>query len=455
MSHHNRSAEFNLSSWRVSAGKIIFAYECSRFGPFTETLSAGVALPDPLPAAMIRLLDLLHAALGVSYYKAGAALTINFPAFAECPKAQAMVRHLYREGMGEFFVRNELDYPPKQDFTFAAKTQKKEDEKKIKSILPPLNKDQALVAFGGGKDSYVAEAISSKAGLQTKLVSVVLSEKVAQTLSSLSQEKITFIQRRLDDKLRALPGEEKKSFNGHVPITAINILSLELLALIEGQGSVIFANERSADEPTMWINNQPVNHQYSKSAAFEKLLAEAIDECAPKSMPHFFSVLRPWSEIWIAAKLAQRPSALAHFSSCNRNFPIEGRQTQRWCGHCAKCAFTALLLAPFMAPTKMIAIFGDDFLARPALDPYFRDILGLGEKKPWDCVGTIDESQACLWHLSQIKEWQEHMLVKKNLAAILHQHTEKELADIWQQSLEPAAHDRIPKKLFEAARCLD
>jgi len=50
--------------------------------------------------------------------------------------------------------------------------------------------------------------------------------------------------------------------------------------------------------------------------------------------------------------------------------------------------------------------------------------------------------------------------VKKNLAAILHHHTEKELATIWQQSLEPAApepatHDRMPQKLFEAALCLD
>jgi UDP-N-acetyl-alpha-D-muramoyl-L-alanyl-L-glutamate epimerase len=440
-----RSSIFTLTKWQVHGEEINFSYECERFGKFTETLTLPVALSDHPSSDLSRLIDLLHAALGVSYYKAAAAQKLSLPAFVDAPKAQAMIRALYTEGLAEFFIRADLDYPPQTEFVFTKNTHQGFSE-------PVISTNQkALVAFGGGKDSYVADAICTRAGLTTELASVILSDKVADVLQGFSAKPLLLARRHLDPKIRAIA--EQGAYNGHVPITAINVLILALIAKLRGDQYVVFANERSADEPTLQHEDLTANHQYSKSGAFEKLLGDAIKE-AGNSNPHFFSVLRPFSELWIAQSLSRLPDALAKFSSCNRNFHIDGRRTTRWCGACAKCAFTTLMLAPFLSPAQMAKIFPGNFLDDEALTSLFRDLLGLSQIKPWDCVGTIGECRAALWQLSQNTDWQGAIIVKKLMPEVLAQQNETALAKEWQAALAPAANNRLPEKFMEAASCL-
>ncbi len=440
-----RSSIFTLTKWQAQGEEVTFSYDCERFGAFTETLSLPVALPDHPSSHLSRLIDLLHAALGVSYYKAAAAQKISLPAFVHAPKAQTMIKALYTEGLAEFFIRADLDYPPQTEFIFT--------ENAHQDFSKPVisTNQQALIAFGGGKDSYVADAICTKAGLATELASVILSDKVGTVLQGFSAKPLLLAKRHLDPKIRKIA--EQGAYNGHVPITAINVLVLALIASLRGDQYVVFANERSADEPTLKFGGITANHQYSKSGAFEKLLGDAIKETG-NSNPHFFSVLRPFSELWIAQNLARLPEALKKFSSCNRNFHIDGRRTTRWCGACAKCAFTTLMLAPFLSPSEMTKIFPGNFLDNEALLSLFKDLLGLSEIKPWDCVGTIGECRAALWQLSQSADWRETLIVKKLLPEVLAQQNETALAKEWQAALAPTANNRLPEKFMEAASCL-
>src|SRR3546814_1665033 len=64
---------------------------------------------------------------------------------------------------------------------------------------------------------------------------------------------------------------------------------------------------------------------------------------------HYYSLLRPLSELAVARQFAKSDRYDAHFSSCNRNFHLLGeRPVGRWCGVCPKCHFVFLALAPFM-----------------------------------------------------------------------------------------------------------
>src|SRR5690606_16672904 len=142
--------------------------------------------------------------------------------------------------------------------------------------------------------------------------------------------------------------------------TAINSLISVVVALATGCGSVVMANERSASQATRVVAGVAINHQYSKSLAFERLLRAAL---APTGIS-YFSALRPWGELPIARAFARAPRAVhAAFMSCNRAFVRDpARRSAGWCGDCPKCRSVYLSLAPFMAPGDLATIFGRDLL---------------------------------------------------------------------------------------------
>jgi hypothetical protein len=100
------------------------------------------------------------------------------------------------------------------------------------------------------------------------------------------------------------------------------------------------------------------------------------------------------------------------FSSCNRNFHQDGSRIEgRWCRDCPKCRFTALALAPFMTPAQLLAIQGTDLLDEPGQLPGFKALCGIGEHKPFECVGRISECRALFKHLAQLDAWQGKQVV--------------------------------------------
>jgi len=103
----------------------------------------------------------------------------------------------------------------------------------------------------------------------------------------------------------------------------------------------------------------------------------------------------------------------AVFSSCNRNFHLDGpRMRGRWCGDCPKCRFAALGLALFLSPEEVVAIQGRDLLDEPRQEKGFRELCGLGLDKPFECVGEASESRAALVALGRSLQWRDHIVVR-------------------------------------------
>lgn len=439
---------FTIDGWALDpeAARLTFTYRCSRYGRFEEqvTLPGGpltsAEADDPL---LGRLAALTAMALGVSYYKCAAAPAIRC-ALPLGRAGRALVAALYRDGLAEFFVRNSLPYPPSQDIAYQDIAYTEEARPgAAQPSRPSQDAPGALVGFGGGKDSFVALELVRAAGIRARLASVTLSGSVAEALQAAAGEDLLLVRRRLDPRLRE--ANAAGAYNGHVPITAINSLILALAAWRLGAGAVVMANERSADEATVMAAGNPVNHQFSKSARAESLMAAALTECG-SGAPGYYSAVRPFSEVWIARAFAHMPQHHATFLSCNRNFAIAGREglDGRWCGACAKCASTFLLLAPFLAKDRMAEIFGSNLLNNEDLYTIYMDLLGLTAQKPWDCVASIGECRALLHRLAGDPAWQASRLVPALHDAILAVTPVPRLEALWREAFKVAAPGRLP-----------
>jgi hypothetical protein len=250
------------------------------------------------------------------------------------------------------------------------------------------------------------------------------------------------IRRQLSPQLKIM--NEAGAWNGHVPVTAINSAILVCAALLYGYRYVMFANERSADEATLLDGNGlPVNHQYSKSSAFERAWLEVIHQQISPDLD-CFSLLRPFSELEIVRRFSKLAEFHGVYSSCNRNFHLDGPAiTGRWCGDCPKCRFAALSLALFLSPDEVMGIIGKDLLDDASQELGFRELCALGRDKPFECVGEMGESRAVLAALATKPAWKDKTLVRK-LAP--------ELAGLEVPSLEallqPSASHSIPKALM-------
>jgi hypothetical protein len=222
---------------------------------------------------------------------------------------------------------------------------------------------------------------------------------------------------------------------------------LTLIAEAMGLDWVVFANERAASEPTMEANGHPVNHQFSKSLEFEDALRSAFTEAGART--EYFSILRPVSELWTAHFLATRgANALDIFASCNRNFVFAGPnalpEDRRWCGKCAKCVYTSVLLAPFLAVDRHAEIFQSQPLHDPANADFLREIAGLTDAKPWECVGERREVAAALTHLMTVDGWKDAPLIKAIEAELFEAWDREDLLTAWSEALEARSEHRMP-----------
>ncbi|MGJ3230517.1 MAG: hypothetical protein ACFE0P_01815 [Oceanicaulis sp.] len=423
-----------------------FCFDVPRFGRFEETVAfPETARLDGIEAGLQdQLLQLAAILSGTSYFKAAPtqALKFEFPLTGE---AKTLAELTYGPGLGEFYVRNDLAYPPA--LSIEAETAQGGGSARRDASQAP----RAVTAFGGGKDSHVASAIVAEAGGEAERVSVILSEKVGDRLQSMSETPVILIHRTLDPRLIDI-SKSGEALNGHIPITGVNSTLLGLYAAARGLDWVVFANERAASEPTMETNGHPVNHQFSKSLEFEDALRAAFEAAGAGFA--YFSVLRPVTEIWTAHYLATRADfALEIFASCNRNFVFAGPNAlepgRRWCGKCAKCVYTAVLLAPFLPVERHAEIFQSKPLHDEANLEFLREIAGLAGAKPWECVGEMREVAAALAHLGTAPGWRDAPLIRAVQGALFERWDRHELAETWENSLDARSEHRMPQLAAE------
>jgi len=378
-----------------------FAYQLGDLH-FAETLhfpqNADIAATQT--PAFTKLLDLTAAVLGVSYFKLLAPFDIALPDIALTPAELEFVRDVYENGLGEFYARNDLKRFGKLNIT--AKTH-------TTTITAPNLPDRVLLPIGGGKDSLVSVQLLEKAGLAFTPFAVNPKGPILTSVEKIGKPAL-YVTRTLDAEMIRL-GTTPGYYNGHVPSTAINSMIAALTALLFGYNRIALSNERSASEGNMTFDGREANHQHSKSLPFERLIAETLSNATGGALG-YFSLLRPYSEARIAALFARESRFDKVFSSCNRNFKLSGHDGPLWCGECPKCHFTFLILAPEMEKQRLLAIFGQNLLAKPQNELPYRELTGLAGQKPWECVGEILEAAACLWTLTKRPDWQDDLLVK-------------------------------------------
>ena len=399
---------------------------------FTESVQfPGAPNPEEFSpnrkAALARALQILHVIAGVSYFKATNAPMLEFAEAGHLDAALAdLANAVYTHGLAEFCYQNQTEVRA----SFVA------DATELQSAPTLPLEARALVAIGGGKDSLVSIEALKKGNIPACAVWIGNSELI-QGAASVSGLATLNIKRSVSPVLFALNSEG--ALNGHVPVTAINSAILLVAAVLYGYQQIVFSNEASANAATLMHQGKAVNHQWSKSAAFEHAFAKLVRESVAANM-QYFSLLRPYRELAITAKFAKFQQYDPVFSSCNRNFKILGaKPTSRWCGQCPKCHFVFLALAPFVPKPRLLAIFGRNLLDELALAPNFDALIEWqGAHKPFECVGEAGESTAAFVALSARADWQEDALVQR-FAAEIRPHLPAVLANLSELCLPDSA----------------
>lgn len=366
------------------------------FGPSLQPLA------EERRAALRAAVDALHWIAGVSYWKVACRGEVEFAERRPGPESAKLLEAVYRDGLAELAWRNELAAPWWPEFGTGAADDGA-------SPAPPLGlSERALVPMGGGKDSLVALERARRTGLPIETVQVGQAELIGQVAhrTGLPHRRI---ERRIDPALAEL--NAAGALNGHVPITAINAAALAVAAVLWDFRYVVFANERSADQPTLRMGGRTVNHQWAKSLAFEAGFDDWMRRSVAEDL-RVFSLLRRERELAVVRDFAGLDDYHGVFSSCNRNFHLDGARTDRWCGHCPKCLFVFLALAPFLPPDSLSAIFGADLLADPERVDGFAELLELDGHRPFECVGEADEARAAVLALANDPAWAGHAVVR-------------------------------------------
>ncbi len=423
----------------TGVAQLVYAFDN---GPeLVETVTipgAPFALDGARAQAVEQALRLLHLFAGVSYYKAAVPDDVRIDSYAIDADTAALVEMVYLNGLGEFAYRNGLNLRGR----FRLPVQGE-------AVAAPAAglREHALVAIGGGKDSLVSIEALRALGIEETVTWIGGSQLIRACAERTGLPTLN-IGRVLAPELFDL--NRQGAWNGHIPVTAVNSAIMALAALLQGVNQVVFSNERSASYGSQIPGTGEVNHQWSKGWAFEQAFGEHLEKHVAADL-HYYSLLRPLSELAVARQFAKSDFYDAHFSSCNRNFHILGeRPVNRWCGVCPKCHFVFLALAPFMPKTRLVRIFGRNLLDDAEQAGGFDALLEFQDHKPFECVGEGRESRAAMATLASRPEWSEDVLVKRFIQEIQPQLDAAELKIDPLLALE--GDHRIPAAIWERLR---
>jgi UDP-N-acetyl-alpha-D-muramoyl-L-alanyl-L-glutamate epimerase len=395
-----------IDGYEVTGGRFAGTYTLRGIDPaddvtFSEVVDFGVVLDERPDDRLLRLLALT---CSLSYYKAAAPPRIEI-AFPTYDFEKDYLRQLIAGGLGEFAYRNSLpdaltpdvSGPEAHRLTYAV------DDDWDGGGAP-------LVPVGGGKDSVVTIEALKRHGFHPMLFSVNKFAPIDRCIevSGLASLRAT----RTIDRL-LIEVNAAGAHNGHVPVTAINSVIGLIVADAKGLGPVVFSNEKSSNVGNVRWMGRDVNHQWSKSIEYESLLRNVLSDLG-LNPDRYFSLLRGLSESEIADRFRGCPQYFRAFISCNRPFALDPeRRAASWCGHCPKCLFVFALMAPRLGRTEVEAIFGRNLFVNNDNRAGFEDIVGLGEHKPFECVGEYYEAAESLVTVLDDDDWASLPIVEE------------------------------------------
>ncbi len=393
-----------------------FAIEGKERLAFTEKIFFSPVINQQVPEVLLlKLFENLLLILGISYWKLSCPKTIKLPT-VKLTKDQALFWNtVYTKGLGEFFYKNNIDFRGLVEFPHVQE-----------SIISPVSfprQDRSLLPLGGGKDSIVAAEMMNEQG-QGKPFDLfsVNTSNVQQKVAEVMGKTPMVMKRELDPKLFALNGH-KDTYNGHIPISAVYAFVSLLAAILYDYRSIVLSNEKSANYGNVEYLGETVNHQWSKSEEFEKLFQTYVANFITADI-QYYSLLRALTELEITEQFVKYKKYFKVFSSCNRNFTLNNKihlggvqghlrgGKPLWCGKCPKCAFVFAILAAFLSKDELLGIFGKNLFADQALLPLYKELLGIENFKPFECVGTPEEVKEAFSLASKRGEYKDDSIMQ-------------------------------------------
>ena len=421
MKSTRQAEEFRFVDYRINSdhSSIDFNYSTDDLNgneiSFSETLNLnGTIIPAGLKqdTEMHSILQSLHIALGINYYKPFIPKKIVTP-YGLDSEAVDFWQSAYRDGLGEFCYLNNIDPGLIGNFKVGTIS---DPPRAIKPATSTAGEQVRVVTgIGGGKDSLVAVEMIKE------VTTVVQGGFICESVSTNNQPRrkvadktglaTTIFTRVPDQKLAEIRGSGN-AYRGHTPASVIIAWAGILCCKLTDARYFIVANENSSNEANVHWKGRDINHQWTKTMEFERLLNSRLERQG--IYIGYFSIVRPFNELLISKMFVDKgASYFSTFFSCNKG---SSKKTGLWCGQCAKCASSTLLLSPFMSVDKLTRIIGRNMLNDPDLTSMFMDLLGLGEVKPFDCVCTYDEALVIVKLLSS-KDGYKDLPVVKALAS--------------------------------------
>lgn len=261
----------------------------------------------------------------------------------------------------------------------------------------PATGRQALVFCGGGKDSLLTLRLLDEAGIGYS--SLAYSHAIYgphnrqhQLIDGLLDHCGPRLRHRMwvQDDFLCAPEQVVLAGTGIRTVSAaetpFSVFASLPIALTQGYRWLMVGHEKSADTPNLiWqATGEAVNHQWGKSLAAEKLLDAYIERHLVTGL-RYFSPLKPLSDAVIFPALERFPEAVPATHSCNTDKP--------WCRHCAKCAYVWLGYAAHLPRHIVDRMFSENLFDVDANLGWYRQLLGLTEATPFECVGQVRESR--------------------------------------------------------------
>jgi hypothetical protein len=321
----------------------------------------------------------------LSYWKAACPREVLIEAGALDDWQIGWWRDLWLRGMGEFFYVNQIDFRSPDYLKITAPVPLNSAVQR--SARPRARR--SLVMVSGGKDSALTLHQLREMGEEFRCLLLNPPPSAIEVAAIAGCAQPITVRRTLDPLLLEL--NRQGYLNGHTPFSALlAILGLTCAELFD-YDRVVVSNERSADEGNVRFLGAEINHQYSKTFAFETAMRQyASAHLAPGIS--YFSILRPLFEIQVCRLFAACSEYFNAFRSCNR-----GQREGAWCGHCPKCLSVFISLSPFLSLDAMRRIFGRDLFEQDDAMALIRSLLGMEGPKPFECVGTREETLAGLY----------------------------------------------------------
>jgi len=308
-------------------------------------------------------------------------------------------KDLIIKGMGQFFFENKIDFRKPRFVTI--KTMESTGPNFMNQAIASfvkfkrgLNRNKYLVPVGGGRDSIATLELLRKEKKQINCFLVNPTPAAKEVVKAAGIKNPIIVKRIIDPTLLKL--NQKGYLNGHTPFTAVLSFLAVFCAVLFDYKNIVFSLEKSANEGNVRYLGKMINHQWSKSSEFERKFKNYCKKYLAKDI-NYFTLLRPYTELEISQMFLKYPKYFSVFSSCNVGVKMDSTSSpqagQRWCGNCPKCLFVYATFYPFLEKKELLKIFGRDIFENRKLLPIMKGLIGQGNIKPFECVGTKKESR--------------------------------------------------------------